>query len=363
MFGKTTNSKKIERIIKKVFDEKIVKTNEDYNDFNSYYKNLRNVLFKELPPQIRVMWKSVEDIFLLRIDQLPIIDIIEFHFLNLINNLISEQIIYFSDKDFEDRFRKDLDVVNKSNDKNKVKEIIKKYRTIIDKHFKNGAKLNIYEMIERVEQDVNLKVDLLEKKVTNGAYDFIDKVDYLKLKNLILLHLILKSSVKRYLPDLKSMMEDGKKQIDKITDSKFLKVIKESNFPEIQSALVLEKNNIAPIQITKIFSSSQDDYFKLAQYNFKLTEIINTDIVLVYLKDSFDLKRMNKEKLAEILYSLMDVLFEFESDIEILTREEWRDYQEKKGCTPGEDNRAWRTYMIRQVEKYIPFFDHWVKSA
>ncbi len=72
---------------------------------------------------------------------------------------------------------------------------------------------------------------------------------------------------------------------------------------------------------------------------------------------------MNKEKLAEVLYSLMDVLFEFESDVEILTREEWRDYQEKKGFTPGEDNRAWRTYMIRQVEKYIPFFDDWVKSA
>ena len=363
MSGKTTNSKKIRGLFNKIIDEKITKKYEDYNDFNEYYENLKNVLFKELSPQIRVLWKSIEGIFLLKIDQLPIIDIMEFHFLNLINNLISEQIIYFSNKDFEDNFIKDLEVVKKSNDKNKVKEIIKKHRNIIDKHFKKNTKLNIYEIIERVEQDVNSKVDLLEKKISNGTYDFINKVDYLKLKNLIYLHLILKSSIKRYLPELKSMMEDEKKQIDKITDSKFLKVIKESNFPEIQSALVLEKNNIAPIKATKIFSSSQDDYLKLSQYNLKLTEFINTDIVLVFLKDSFDLKKMNKEKLAEVLYFMMDVIFEFESDVEILTKEEWRDYQEKKGFTPGEDNRAWRTYMIRQVEKYIPFFDDWVKSA
>lgn len=363
MFGDITNSKKIRRLFKKLVDENLFKRHEDYNNFNEYYNNLKNELFDEFSPEHRVMWKSVEDIFLLKMDQLPIIDIIEFHFLNLINTTISEQIICFGGKYFEDSFINDIEVVKKSIDKNKVKGIINKYRIIIDRHFKKNPKFNIYEMIERIEQDVNFKVDLLEKNIRNGTYDFINKIDYLKLKNLIILHLIIRSYVNKKLPDIKRALDYEKRKIDKITDSKFLKVIKESNFPEIQSALVFEKNNIAPIRVTEVFKNSQDDLLKISQYSFKLAEIVNTDIVLLFLKDSFDLKRMNKEKLAEVLYSLMDVMFEFESDVEILTRSEWRYYQEKKGFTPGEDNRAWRTYMIRQVEKHIPFFDDWVKSA
>jgi len=197
----------------------------------------------------------------------------------------------------------------------------------------------------------------------DNRYEFIEGVHYLRLKNILTLHIVLRSYLKRIQPVLKSMIEYEKDRVRKITDTKLLKVIKESNLPEIQSALIVEKNNVIPLKLTEVFNKSQDEILKLVQYNFKIMEFINTDIVLIYLKDCFDLKRMNKEKLAEILYSFMDLLFEYDSDIEILSKEEWKDQQERKGYTPGENNRSWRTYMIRQVEKYIPFFDDWVKSA
>ncbi len=252
MFGKTTNSKKIRGLFNKIFDEQFMISHEEYDSPTEYFQMIKDDIYDEISPQLRVLWETLEYIFRLKID-LSIIDLIEFHFLSFIYNALMEATMFFEDEEFEDGFIADFEKAKDSNDDKSIKELVEKYEMIIYHEFEKNDVLGIYDTFEKMESEVNFKVNLLEKKIRNGAYDFINKVDYLKLKNLIILHLILRSFVNKILPGLKDLFDYEKERVDKITDSKFLKVIKESNFPEIQSALVLEKNNIVPIRLTKIF--------------------------------------------------------------------------------------------------------------
>jgi len=361
MFGRVTNSKKLNKIFMNASPGSLKEFSENFDGPSDFIQYFKEEIFDDLPGQLRALWESVEYIFQFKTD-LPISDLLDFHLLNFVYHSLMEDTIYFYDEESEDIFIADIERVKLSKDVNEVKDFLKKNKERIEYLFRQDDETGIYAIIEEISPELDLRMDLLDEKIKKGIYGFIDEVHYLKLKNIMILHLILRSLMKKFRSEIESLIENEKRKFDKITDKKLFRMIEESNFPVLKSAFVTEKNYLVPQRFTQVFKSNQDDILEYTLSTWDFYKNMSTDIVLIYLKRSFHLNRMNKEKLAEILYSFLDILLMYD-DVKIFTKEEWREHQEDRGFTPGEDNRRWRTYMIRQVEKYIPFFDEWVKGS
>lgn len=351
MLAEKTNTNKIDKIIKSIQSD--ADTNiPQFENYSDYLNFTNKKLFPYRHPLENAFYLTEETLQRMG-EGLPFDEYLDLCFLIFTYYRIRLNILKVKN---EKGFFEYLESPKYNNEEG-LKEFILKYKYIVDKLYREVDLFGIFSAIDEVKPTLSEKIIQLKNELESGKHPFINKIDFIKMERIFYKYVGINSYINLISPDLEETIDDRKGRITLITDRKKENDKVLSSSSAFKKMMEQEKEFFAPKELLSDFNASQQKSLSTSLELLDLFKFASPELFLEDLKDTFEFNNFNRQKTAEILFSLLQEIFIYNHNIELLSFDEWEDDQDR------EDNivnkRYYRKYMERQVLKYLPGFDKW----